>query len=354
MQTMSSKIITGGTVRVSRQLTRNGSVMVYPGQITDPMTRIARRKIFRKHFTVNPTEALELDAGAKLRDYLLINEGDFVSVNENIAQRNDRKSRILTAKRSGRFLGISAGTLVFESDDEDLESVLAGFPGKVAEVVPNRGAFLETEGAYIRGIWGNGHIGQGIILTLDDIEHDGVFTAASLSMAMSGAVIYAHTCYDADVLSSVAKQSPGGLIFGALPADLLPVAASLPFPVVVTDTIGNGRIGSPIYSLLGENIIKCAYLYSEGPRGNLPGGSEIIIPQDMGFSAQMRIPTDIEVGSRVRILDGYYNGEIGYVTEVLAPGNNTNGNTEQIGECVRICIDENTETVLPLNNVELL
>lgn len=354
MQTAAAKIISSGQVRCSRRLTRNGTVMVFPGQVTDPTMQIAWRKIWRKHFSINLYEALELPRGTRLQDYLLINEGDFISVNEPIARRTDRKTRTLNALYSGRFLGISSGNLIFESDSEDLETVQAGFPGTVSEIIPDRGAVIETVGAYAAGVWGNNRMGQGILLTLNDIARDGIFDTKSLGMAMSGSVVFANTCYDPDVLQASARLSPGGLIFGSLPSALLPIAEQLPFPVIVTDSIGAGRISDPIYNLLGENIIKCAYLYSAPPRGNLPGAAEIIIPQDDYSSEKSSLLSDAAVGARVRILDGYYAGEIGFIVELLPQESDEDSATEPIGDRVRVCIDADTDITLPVNNIELL
>ena len=354
MQTAAARIIYSGPVRCSRKLTRDGTVMVFPGQFTDPTMQIAWRKTWRTHFSVNLYDALDLPQGSNLQDYLLINEGDFVSVSEPIARRSDRKTRTLNALYSGRFLGASGGNLIFEADAEDLETVAAGFPGTVTEIIPNRGAVVETVGAYAAGVWGNNRIGQGILLTVSDIAKDGVFDAQSLSMAMAGSIVFANTCYDADVLQSATRLSPGGLIFGSLPAALLPIAEQLPFPVIVTDTIGGGRISDPIYNMLGENIIKCAYLYSAPARGNIPQAAEIIIPQEDPSSDKNNLLSEISVGNRVRILDGYYAGEIGFITKLLPQGAGSDGDTEPIGDQVQICIDADTNITLPVNNVELL
>ena len=329
-------------------------MMVFPGQVTDPLMQIAWRKIWRDHFSINLYEALDLPRGARLQEYLLINEGDFVSVSEPIARRSDRRTRTLNALYSGRFLGITSGNLIFEADSEDLETVYAGFPGTVTEVIPDRGAVIETVGAYAAGIWGNNRMGQGILLTLNDIAKDGVFNTQSLSMAMSGSVVFANTCYDPEVLQATSRLSPGGLIFGSLPSALLPIAEQLPFPVIVTDSIGAGRISDPIYNLLGENIIKCAYLYSAPERGNMPRTAEIIIPQEDYSTEKTSLLSEVSVGSRVRILDGFYAGEIGFIVELLPQEKSGDSETEPIGDQVRVCVDADTDITLPVNNVELL
>lgn len=354
MQTAAAKIISSGAVRCSRKLTRNGTVMVFPGQLTDPTMQIAWRKIWRTHFSINLYEALELRQGSSLQDYLLINEGDFVSVNEPIARRSDRKTRTLNALNSGRFLGLSSGNLIFEADAEDLETVCAGFPGTVTEIIPDRGAVIETNGAYTAGVWGNGRIGQGVLLTLPDIAKEGIFNTQSLSMAMAGSVVFANTCYDPEVLQATLRLSPGGLIFGSLPSALLPIAEELPFPVIVTDSIGGGRISEPVYNMLGENIIKCAYLYSAPARGHMPPTAEIIIPKE-DFSGNRKSGlSEVSVGTRVRVLDGFYAGEIGYITELKPLEAGGDNETEQISDQVVICIDADTNITLPVNNVEIL
>lgn len=348
-------LISNGTITCSRQLRRDGTVMVFPGQVTDPTMVIACRSVFQKHFTINIKRALGLPDQVNVRDYLVINEGDFVSVGETIAQRSDRNKRMLIARQTGRFLGVSTGNLIFETNSEDVERVNAGFPGVVKEIVPNRGAFLETNGSFIQGVWGNGKQGQGILLSLD-MEKGGIFGKENLSVSMSGSIVFANTCFDADVLQSTARLSPGGLIFGSLPSSLLPIAKELPFPVIVTDQLGIGRLSEPVHDILGENIIKCAYLYGVMRVGTVPGKPEIIIPVDDLIPERGNPFENIEVGLSVRIIEGFYNGEIGFVTELIPAmieGSDASGKTE-ICDNVRVRIDEETEIVIPVTNVQII
>jgi hypothetical protein len=86
----------------------------------------------------------------------------------------------------------------------------------------------------------------------------------------------------------------------------------------------------------------------------MPQTAEIIIPQEEISSNKNSGMSDVSVGSRVRILDGYYAGEIGYITELLPQENGADGNTEPIGDRAAICIDADTNITLPINNIELL
>ncbi len=352
---MPVNIISQGDIRCSRLLSRNGTVMVYPGQTTDSSMVIAFRRIWTKHISYNLVHELNISPDDNIQDYLLIHEGDFVSINEIIASTKGKTPKSLTAKSSGRFLGISSGNLIFESMPEDTEKCIAGFPGTVTEIIPNRGAYLQTNGGYIEGIWGNGKTGQGILLSAD-MGKGGIFSQESISIDLAGAIVFANTCNDAETLQASAKMSPGGLIFGSLPANLLPVAERLPFPVIVTDVLGaGGKISDPVYMVLGENIIRFAYLYAVMSCGNERRRPEIIIPLEE-FTEEKKEKTEVKIGSQVRVLDGFYGGEIGYVTAFLSENGSENesGITSSTADQVKVRIEQNLEVVLGINNVEVL
>jgi len=341
-------------IRCSRLLSDDGTVTVFPGQMVDPSTQIAFRKIWRKHFAVNIRQELELQTGEEIREFLTIKEGEFVSVGELIAKRNGKKTHPVVAKSSARFLGISAGNLIFETDADDLEKCIAGFPGTVADVVPSRGAYLETTGSYLQGIWGNGKSGQGILLSMD-MEKGGIFGLDNITVDIAGAIVFANTCLDVEALRSAVRMSPGGLIFGSLPSSLLPTAMRMPFPIIVTDQLGVGRLSDPVHMVLGDNIIRFAYLYALTSGSRKTQKPEIIIPQEEYVPEKESLLKILKIGDQVRIIDGFHGGELGIVTEMLpVVENDSNPLAEEDVDRVKICIDQNTEIVLPVNNIEII
>ena len=352
MKSSSTNIITSGNIRCSRLLSEDGSVTVFPGQAVDPSTQIAYRKIWRKHFLMNATEMLGIAVDENIRDFLTIKEGEFVSAGEVIAKRGGKKNQVITASVSSRFLGLSSGSLIFETDPDDIENVIAGFPGVVTDVVPSRGAYLETIGSYLQGIWGNGKKGQGILLSMD-MEKGGIFGLDNISVDIAGAIVFANTCLDPEALRSSVKMSPGGLIFGSLSSSMLPVAMKMPFPIIVTDMIGVGRLNDPVHMVLGENIIRFAYLYSssDGIQNSLK--PEIIIPQEEYVPESENLLKKLKTGDQIRIIEGFHGGELGIVVELL-PG--MENDTEALSDIdrIKVCIDQNTEVVLPLSNVEMI
>ncbi len=352
MKNSSTKIITSGNICCSRFLSEDGAVTVFPGQAVDPSTQIAYRKIWRKHFLMNITEMLEISSDENIRDYLTIKEGEFISVGEVIAKRSGKKTQVVTAKISSRFLGISSGSLIFETDPDDVENVIAGFPGVVTDIVPSRGAYLETIGSYLQGIWGNGKKGQGILLSMD-MEKGGIFGLDNITVDIAGAIVFANTCLDPEVLKSSAKMSPGGLIFGSLSSSILPIAMKMPFPVIVTDLIGVGRLSDPVHMVLGENIIRFAYLYSSSNGTQNTQRPEIIIPQEEYVPESESLLKKLKTGDQIRIIDGFHGGELGIVVELL-PGMENDSEALSEMDRVKVCIDQNTEIVLPLSNIEMI
>ncbi|NMA13207.1 MAG: hypothetical protein GX933_08535 [Chloroflexi bacterium] len=345
-----ASVITAGDVRCVRMLSENGSVVVFKGQTTDPATQVAFRKVWSKHLMLNLVDQLNLAPDEPVRDYLTIDEGDFVSVGEMIAKRDGFRKQTITAKISGRFLGIYANQLIFETDPIDVETCYAGFPGVVTDVIPGRGAVIETSGSYVRGIWGNGKIGQGILLSVDMTRNDGIFGLDCISMDLAGTVVFANTCLDPAALKTAAKMNPGGLIFGSLPSSLLPLAQEMHFPIIITDWLGVGKISDPIHLALGENIIKFAYLYAAGPGAGVPSRPEIIIPQDEYIPESKNPSKSLVVGAQVRILEGFYGGELGIVTEVKQVSAESGDESEQ----VVVAIDESTVVTIPINNIEVI
>ncbi len=351
---IATSIITSGNIRCTRALSADGTVTVFPGQMADPTTQIACRKIWRRHFSVNIMQRLDLPFYEDIRSCLAINPGDFVSVGEIIAKTDGSPTRTLIAESSARFLGVSAGKLIFETDADDLEKITAGFPAIVSDIIPGRGAWLETVGSYLQGIWGNGKSGQGLLLSMD-MEKGGIFSLDTISVDIAGAVVFANTCMDPEALAATVKMSPGGLIFGSLPSALLETAMKLPFPVIVTDQIGVSRLSNPVHMVLGENIIRFAYLYAPPAAGGRQRRPEIIIPQEEYIPEKENLRNILKIGDQVRVIEGFHGGEIGIVTALLpAHEDDSDPGLDEMPDRVQVRFDQHTEIVLPINNIEII
>ena len=136
---------------------------------------------------------------------------------------------------------------------------------------------IETAGALIQGIWGNGRIDHGVLVNLAD-RPDSVLAANRIDMSMRGSILMAGQIRDAETLRVAAEVSVRGLLVGSIFPSLLPAALELRYPIVVTDGFGNLPMNSAAYRLLSTNIKREVTLNAE-PFDRYNGRRpEVIIP----------------------------------------------------------------------------
>ncbi len=68
---------------------------------------------------------------------------------------------------------------------------------------------------------------------------------------------------------------------------------------------------------------------------------------------KIRLKT-LTIGSQVRIVEGFYGGELGIVTEIISGTAESPDSLESSSDQVRITIDEATQITLPVNNIEVI
>ena len=70
--------------------------------------------------------------------------------------------RVVRAPQAGQVRIAGEGKILYRIHTPDLE-LLAGMEGTVTNIIPERGAILETKGALIQGVWGNGKVTYGVV-----------------------------------------------------------------------------------------------------------------------------------------------------------------------------------------------
>ena len=89
-------------------------------------------------------------------------QGDKLEKGDVIAESGGLFSRIIRAPAEGEIILISDGQVLLQVRSTSLE-VKAGLAGTVTELIQDRGAVVETNGALIQGVWGNGRIDSGLL-----------------------------------------------------------------------------------------------------------------------------------------------------------------------------------------------
>ena len=257
-------------------------------------------------------------------------------------------SRIVRAPADGEILVINAGQVLMRVRTALME-VKAGFSGTVTEILQDQGAIVETNGALIQGVWGNGRVDSGLLLIVAHSSEEEL-TRQNVDVSMRGAVVLAGYCSNADALQAGSELPLRGLILSSMDSALLPVAANLNYPIFVVEGFGKIPMNETAYRLLTTSekrdiSINAAFNLSAGER------PELIIP--LPASAQAAPEMDYFAPNKtVRIQGAPYSGKVGIITQVRQ-GLSTlpNGIRAPVAD---VQLNKDTRVTVPLSNLEMI
>ena len=146
---------------------------------------------------------------------------------------------------------VGGGQVLMEVGETKME-LRAGISGTVIEVIPNRGVVIQTAGALVQGVWGNGRIDSGLLVNLAE-KPDDILDAARIDVSMRGFVILGGMLKDAEALKAAADLPVRGLILSSIYPSLIPLAREMRYPIIVTDGFGPLPMNSAAYKLLSTN-----------------------------------------------------------------------------------------------------
>ncbi len=334
-----------------RLLPAPGTVHARLNQKVGPNDVIAEASWGREHVLLNVAQ--KLGVSPAMADRLIkCKADDRLAANAEIAVGRGLFSRSVLAPREGRVVAVGDGQVLMEVGSSKME-LRAGISGTVIEIVPKRGAIIQTSGALVQGIWGNGRIDSGLLANLAEAP-DGVLTAGRLDVSMRGFVVLGGTIKDAEVLKAAAELPVRGLILSSLNPLLIPQAREVRYPIVVTDGFDSSMpMNSAAYKLLSTNVKRETTVNAE-VRDRFSGSCpEIIIPLPVTSDAPpLHKAAAFAPGAQVRMRRPPSTGMIGSIVVIL-PGLTTlpSGLRAPAAE-VKL---ENGETVIaPLINLEVV
>ena len=229
--------------------------------------------------------------------------------------------------------------------------ISAGIPGEVVDLIPDRGAVLETTGALIQAIWGNEQLNDGMLI-VHAKDPTTELLASDLDDSMRGAIMFSGYCSSLETLKTADEIHLGGLILGSMHADLLPKAYEVRFPILLLDGFGRIPVNSMAFRLLSMHdhreiaINACSWDHFSNMR------PEIVIPLPAPSSVSAPKEVDEFSASKlVRILRSPWNGTIGTL-EKLSGNTLVESGLRVPTALVRIS-DEQTVNV-PLANLEVV
>jgi hypothetical protein len=333
-----------------RLLPVSGRVTARVQQKVSATDVVAEASWAREHVLVDVARALGISPGAADR-LIKCKEGDKLAAGAEVAAGRGLGSKSVRAPKAGRVAAAGGGQVLLEVGEATLQ-LRAGFPGTVVQILGDRGVVVQTAGALIQGVWGNGRIDTGLMVNLAE-KPDGELTPGRLDVSLRGSVILGGQVKDAETLHAAAELAVRGLILSSLYPSLLPAAREMRYPIVVTDGFGALPMNSAAYRLLSTNAKREVTLNAE-PYDRYTGARpEVIIP--LPVSQEPVAPNDMEVfapGQTVRMRRPPSLGALGTIVD-LRPGLTLLTSGLRAAAAV-VKIESGESVIVPLVNLEVV
>jgi hypothetical protein len=215
-----------------RMLPVPGRITVRRGQTVRATDTVAEANLAPRHLLLDLARGLGVSP-QKADRVIQRRVGEEVAEGDVIAGPIGLGHRVVRAPKSGRVVVIGEGKALLELDTSPFE-LSAGIPGVVKEIIADRGVIVETAGALLQGVWGNGKSNSGVLQMLvktpdEELDPD------QLDITFRGAVICAGHCGQEATLETLADMSVRGLILGSMPSRLVPLAMEQEYPIVLLE-----------------------------------------------------------------------------------------------------------------------
>jgi hypothetical protein len=338
------------TITRERTLPVAGKVNVHINQRVNPTDVVAEATFAREHVLLDVARTFGVSSTAA--DKLIkVNPGDRLAQGALVAESRGFIPHTIKAPRPGRVMIVGSGQVLMEVGDTRVE-LRAGLPGLVTQVLPERGVVISTAGALIQGVWGNGRIDNGLMVSLLE-KPDDILNPDRLDVSLRGSVILGGHVRDAETLRAAAELPVRGLILSSLLSPLMVTAYQMRYPIIVTDGFGAMPMNSAAFRLLTTNNKREVTVNAEHFDRYSGDRPEVIIP--LPVSSEPPEPKNFEsfaVGQIVRLRRPPGAGMVGTLSSLPAGLSTLPSGLRVPAAEVKL---ENGETVLvPLVNLEVV
>lgn len=338
------------TVRRERRLPIAGTVTVRVNERVQAQDVIAEAELAPRHFFLDLSRGLGVPVQEATR-HLVRNVEERVEAGEVLAGPVGLARRSVRAPADGMIVAVTEGRVLFQARGRPFE-LRAGFPGTVVSTDGVRTVVMETTGALVQAVWGNGKQDFGVLRLVGE-GPDSQLQTRSLDIQLRGAVLVAGYCQSAAPLHQATELSVRGLVLGGLASELIPVARRLPYPLILTEGFGPLPISQPIYHLLKNNAGRDAALEARPPAPYELQRPEVIIP--LPSNREVELPDEViplAPGLRVRAMSGPEKGSVGVVREVMEKAFGYPSGI--LARSAVVDVDGSGPVTLPLANLEVL
>jgi hypothetical protein len=276
MLTPITHILPLATIVRTRTLPIDGKIIAHVGQKVSSTDVVAEAVVGRKYRIVDIAHLLNVSP-KKVGSFLKVKRNQIVAKGEVLAESGGLFAREALSPAEGKIVATGGGKLVLETGGSTFELV-AGIPGIISSVVGERSIIIRATGAIIQGLWGNGRLETGLMLSLVE-KPDEVFNPKTLlDVNLRGTIIIAGHIDNPAVFKNAAELPLRGLIAGSITPGLLPLAIQAPYPVLITDGFGRRPMNSTAFKLLTTNVKREVTINAEIYDRQIGTRPEVFIP----------------------------------------------------------------------------
>ena len=393
---MSSQAYTPGlkvksidTIRKTRRLPVEGEVLVRKGDKVQADTIVAKTRIPGSIHVLNMADELKLIPQERysgvdettglgqyrvtfgLEKYMNKKEGDMVQKDEIIGMSSSffgLSKKFAKSLVDGTIERVSdfSGQVFIREPPTSLE-VDAYVSGEVVEILPQEGAVIETEAAFIQGIFGIGGETRGKLAMAVD-SFDKVLEEVQVGADCTGKILVGGSLVTLGALRKMAQLGAKGVIVGGIRSnDIIDFLGrdvgvaitgheQVGLTLMITEGFGRMNMSKRIFSLLKQ---------LEGKQASMNGATqiragvvrpELIVPRDDLKFAEGRLEKEISVGllpgTRVRIIREPYFGALG--TVIALPPELLRVITESEVRVLEAELEDGKKVIVPRANVEII
>jgi len=338
------------TIRREQQLPVPGAVVVRMNEKVQAGDVLAEAEPAARYYNLDLARALGV-APKEAVKHVRRERGERVDAGDVLAGPVGVTRRTLRAPSAGEVVGLQDGRLIFEGRGS-VVALRAAFSGVVVGTDGVQSVTLETTGALVQAVWGNGKQDTGVMRQVASTGGDKL-EPEQFDLSLRGAVLLAGMCSHPSTLQQAAELSIRGLILGSLAADLVPVARRLSFPVLVTEGFGEIPMNSAAFSLLTTNVGREVTVDGRAGGPYSLQRPEVIIP--LPAARQVALPDEVVLinpGVRVRVVQAPHIGAVGVVREI--PARAVAYPSGVLARSARVELEGSGPAMIPLANLEIL
>lgn len=369
------KVSARTTIDKLRRLPLKGTVLVKEGDRVTPDTVVARTELPGLLQTVKLAEKLGVEP-SELGPLLKVKLGERIEKGMLLAQSKGLFGLFKSEERSAvegtlELISEQTGHLGIRQDPTPIEKD-AYVLGVIKTVIPDEGVVVESEGAFVQGIFGVGGERQGVIYVLTNSpeepltdahikpEHKGKIVVGGSNVSLAALKKAEQTGVNGIVVGGVIDRELIEYLRGALKDPTFDIGVAITgtepisFTLVVTEGFGDIAMAARTFELLRS---------LDGKMSSINGATqiragvirpEVIVPLDgvIAKANEQESSGELKPGTPIRVIREPYFGILGTVTGL--PSELVQVESETWVRVLRATLEDGREVTVPRANVEII